>query len=91
MINLIKKVEVQECISEQSIDNYECINSHNEAFSNLKSGKDLMYTIRTYRRNLPIKYRIKIRLKEYSAYLPSFISKRIKNIYRILYSRVIKK
>ncbi|WP_315119224.1 Coenzyme F420 hydrogenase/dehydrogenase, beta subunit C-terminal domain [uncultured Clostridium sp.] len=65
-----KEISIEECTERQSIHPYKNISLQKDAFSNLKSGKSLSYTIKSYRKEFETKKRIKIFLKESTSYLP---------------------
>lgn len=81
-IEIIEKTCVEECTSNQSVYDYEYDEVHYKAISELKNSNSLQHTIHRYRKSLPIKYQIKVSLKEMTAYLPDSFRAKLRRWYR---------
>ncbi|MPM13906.1 hypothetical protein SDC9_60266 [bioreactor metagenome] len=82
LIEIIEKISVDECTSNQSVNDYKYDDIHYKAISSLKSSTNLEYDINSYRKLLPIKYQIRINLKEMTAYLPDYFRAVLRRWYR---------
>lgn len=82
LVKVIKQHPVEECISNQSIHDYMFDEVHYKGLSLLRSSKNIKYIITNYRKCLPIKYRIRVYLKEMTAYLPDSVRSKLRLWYR---------
>ena len=84
-INILDKVDNLECFKSQSTQNYQYMDIQDEYIKKAVSN-DLLEIIKEYRKELPIKIRIKKKLKESIYFLPVKCRMKIKNIiYRFKY------
>lgn len=81
-LRIIEKENIAECLNNQSTHNYDIKNIHNEAIQTLRNGLSLKKVIKKYRKNFSFRRKIKINMKEVTAYFPSIIRKKLRNWYR---------
>lgn len=87
--NLIKKVEtikikeesINECLNNQSTNNYKYIEVRDKHIKELKNNISLKKFLKRYRKDLPIKLKIKNRIKDIISILPTGIRMKMKEIY----------
>lgn len=73
---------VEEVLESQSIYTYTTQKLCNSAFEDLISTNDLAYTVKRYRKNFPIKKKIKLNFKEATSYLPDNMRAALRKIYK---------
>lgn len=83
-IEIIEKTSVDECLSHQSMQDYKYDAVHDKAIAHLKDSHNLQWNIRKYRKELPIRYRIKVGLKEITAFIPDSWRAKLRRWYRKL-------
>lgn len=81
-ISLSKEDILVDCLKNQSTRPYSVINLQSAALESLKSGKPLVKVMKGYRKSFSVKRKLKLRLKEGTAYLPAKIRKKMRCIYR---------
>lgn len=77
-IKAIEKLSVIECTERQSTSTYENFDIHNRALMDLKSGIDLSSVMKKYRKSFKLKHRLKLKIKESTAYLPDSLRSKLR-------------
>jgi hypothetical protein len=81
-LKIQEQIPVDECLLNQSVHDYNYDNIHFKSIAKLRNSSSLRYDIFSYRRSLPIRYQIKVRLKEITAYIPNSIRAKLRRWYR---------
>lgn len=81
-IHILETTSVKEVLREQSTHSYTTQSLYAGAIQALQKSGALDATIRKYRRNFPVKQRLKLVLKEFTAHLPDDIRSGIRKIYK---------
>lgn len=80
IINLIEETSCDECFKSQSVNVYDNIEIRNKAFEELVKNEDLKTTIKTYRKLLNRKLKIKKIIKESTSILPDCVRSKLRRI-----------
>ncbi|MEG0155142.1 MAG: Coenzyme F420 hydrogenase/dehydrogenase, beta subunit C-terminal domain [Lachnospiraceae bacterium] len=80
VIKIFDEENIIDCINNQSTRDYNNINF--SAINDLKHGSDIKKVMTKYRRKFPLKRKIKLKMKEITAYFPKKIRKKLRNWYR---------
>lgn len=67
---IVDNLECSECLNMQSNKDHEFERLYEKAIQNLKSGMGLKRTISLYRRQMPMKWKVKTHLREFASYFP---------------------
>ena len=78
-VKIIDKVEVNECLKSQATEDY-IVTKFYDYYNEVKNKKELNEIIKFYRKDFPMKKRIKIKMKESTAYLPPFLRSNLRVI-----------
>lgn len=77
-ITILDEVSFKECVQRQSVESYGKRELQKRAFVKLKNSENLNNVIKDYRQKFSIKQRIKLTLKESTAYLPDNLRSKLR-------------